>query len=141
MDKKILIVEDDAQIRLLLKRILNNFTDHNVQIFTGKNGREGLEIAKSEKPDIMLVDVMMPIMDGLELCENIKTNPQLQHIYTIILTAKGQDYDIAKGKKAGANEYIIKPFSPDSIIARVENILNVGLERETIKLETPIILN
>lgn len=131
MDKKILVVEDEAQIRLLLKRALRCFEENDVGLFFGKHGAEGLRIAKEEKPDIMLIDVMMPGMDGVELCKKVKTDPELKDTHVIFITAKGEDFDKEAGIKAGGDQYITKPFSPDDVIEKVENILHIGLDENS----------
>lgn len=121
MPKKILVVDDEIHIVQIVKFNLEKKGGYIV--ITGKNGAEGLEKAISEKPDLILSDVMMPKMTGFEFCEEVKKNASIKHIPFIILTAKGQEGDIKKGNSIGADSYITKPFSPKALIAKVNEIL------------------
>jgi len=125
MSKKILIAEDEPLICLLLKRTLLCFTDIGVSIFVANNGEEALKIAREEIPDLIILDIMMPKMNGFEVCEKIKDDPLLKHIYVIFMTAKGQNVDRKTGEKAGCNDYITKPVDPDELVKKVSTILDV----------------
>jgi len=127
MDKKILIVDDEVHIRALLERALEDLEDEGIELLTAENGEEGLELAIEEKPDLMFLDIMMPKMNGYEVCEKIKQNPDLKDIYIIILTAKGQTIDRVKANEVQANEYLTKPFNPDMILQKATKILNIEL--------------
>ena len=87
------------------------------------NGAEAVEKAKEEVPDLILMDVRMPKMTGYEACEAIKKDEQVKHIPVVFLSAKGQESEVSTGLEVGAVEYILKPFSPDQLIARVKELL------------------
>ncbi len=127
MGKSILIVDDEAHIRMLLEQTLEDFEDEDVEILTAENGRKGLDAIKSEKPDLVFLDVMMPEMNGFEVCEEVKQNLNMDEVYIVMLTAKGQEFDREKGKQVGANEYMTKPFDPDAIVATASKVLGVDV--------------
>lgn len=119
--KKILVVDDQPTIRELVEATLRG---EKYQIFQEASGEAAVETAKSEKPDLIILDVMMPDgMDGLETTRTIRSNETTKKSIIILLSAKGQDEDIEKGKKAGADDYFAKPFSPLDLINKVEEIL------------------
>ena len=117
MNKKILIIDDDAHIRLLLKRSLRHLEDSGVDLLFAEDGKEGVEIAKREKPDLVFLDICLPELNGFEVFEMIRHDPRLQKTDIIFLTAKGQEYDKEIGSKVGADDYITKPFDTDVILA------------------------
>ncbi len=117
---KILIAEDERDIRDLITFTLR-FAGH--EVIATANGEEALQSALQEIPDLILLDVRMPRMSGYEACEQIKSNTSTQHIPVIFLSAKGQESEVQTGLKAGATEYILKPFSPDQLAERVRVIL------------------
>jgi CheY-like chemotaxis protein len=125
MGKKILIVDDEVHIRTLLQQALEDLEDVGVELLSARDGEEGLQYARDEKPDLMFLDVMMPRKNGYEVCETIKQDPTLQNIYIILLTAKGQAADKVRGEAVKANEYITKPFNPDEILQKARDILHV----------------
>ncbi len=125
MSQKVLIVDDEVHIRALLERALEDLEDEGVELLAAEDGEEGLELAREEKPDLMFLDIMMPKMNGYEVCEKIKQDPELKDIYIIILTAKGQVADRAKAENVQANEYLTKPFNPDTILEKASEILQV----------------
>jgi len=127
MNKKILIVDDEVHIRALLEQALEDLEDEGVEIFLAPEGEEGLRVAREEKPDLMFLDIMMPKKNGYEVCEEIKGDPELKDIYIIMLTAKGQAADRARGEEVKANEYITKPFNPDEILQKASDILDVQI--------------
>ena len=127
MSKKILIVDDEVHIRALLEQALEDLEDAGVELLSARDGEEGLLYAREEKPDLMLLDVMMPEKDGYEVCETIKQDPDLKDICIIMLTAKGQATDKVRGEEVQANEYITKPFNPDEILQKASAILNVPI--------------
>lgn len=124
--KTILIVDDEPYIRSLLEETLEEIGDKGVDIFIAENGEKGLELALAHKPNLIFLDVMMPKMNGYEMCEAVKIKNKMESTYIIMLTAKGQEIDRKKGIDVGANEYITKPFDPDEIIVKANKIL--GLE-------------
>jgi DNA-binding response OmpR family regulator len=125
MSKKVLIVDDESHIRLLLEQTLEDFEDAGVEILTAMNGREALELIKTEKPDLVYLDVMMPEMNGYEVCYTVKNEPEFKNVYIIMLTAKGQEVDKKKGVEAAADLYLTKPFDPDVIIEKTAEILGI----------------
>jgi DNA-binding response OmpR family regulator len=126
MSKKILIVDDEPHIRALLEQTLEDLEDHGIELLTASNGQEAWEIAQAERPDLIILDVMMPRMSGYQVCELIKSEPALNDVYIIMLTAKGQAIDRQKGEQVGADEYVTKPFDPDYLIERAETLLGVN---------------
>lgn len=125
MSKKILIVDDEPHIRALLEQTLEDFEDNDVEIFTAKDGREGLELIKDEHPNLVFLDVMMPKMNGFDVCQAVKHELNLQDVYIIMLTAKGQEFDKKKGLESGADTYMTKPFDPDEIIEKASAVLGI----------------
>lgn len=115
--KKVLIVEDHMDIRKLLHMTME-FEDF--EIHEAANGDIGLEMARALSPDVVLLDVMMPgTLSGLEVCRCIKSNPALKHTKVIVLTARGQAQDRRDGLKAGADAYLVKPFSTLQVLETV----------------------
>jgi len=125
--KKVLIVDDEVHIRALLEQALEELEDdYDVEILSASNGEEGLQIIQQEKPDLVFLDVMMPKMNGYDVCRAVKSNPELAEVKVILLTAKGQEVDKKQGLEAGALKYITKPFDPDEIFEEAKKLL--GLE-------------
>ncbi|MDQ7786281.1 MAG: response regulator [Thermodesulfovibrionales bacterium] len=124
--QKILIVDDDPLIRLLLEEILTDFNAKGIQISTADNGLTALELIKREEPDIIFLDVMLPQMDGFEVCSIIKNDLSLKHLYIIMLTAKGQEIDKKKAHEYGADYYITKPFTIQDVIRKVSEVLGAS---------------
>jgi CheY-like chemotaxis protein len=115
---KILIVDDEVHIRMLLVQALEELEDaHGVSILTASNGAEGLELIRSERPDLVFLDIMMPRMNGYEVCEAVTRDPGLAKVRIILLTAKGQETDRRQGLESGAGQYMTKPFDPDEVVA------------------------
>ena len=117
---KILIAEDERDIRDLITFTLR-FAGH--EVIATANGEEALQTALQEIPDLILLDVRMPRMSGYEVCEQVKANENTQHIPVVFLSAKGQESEVQAGLKVGAEEYILKPFSPDQLADRIRVIL------------------
>lgn len=117
---KVLVVDDEEYIQ----HILNfSFGAEGYEVITAADGEEGIKIAKTEKPDIIVLDIMMPKMDGYEACKKLKADPSTKAIPVILLTAKGREVDRKLGSQAGADDYVVKPFSPGRLIERVEGIM------------------
>jgi DNA-binding response OmpR family regulator len=124
MTHRILIVEDQADIRKLIRMTLE-FGDF--ELHEAADGESGLNLARAVRPHVMLLDVMMPgLLDGYQVCRHIKQDPQLKGIQVIMLTARGQATDVAAGEDAGADAYLVKPFSPLELIDRVEAMVSPG---------------
>jgi DNA-binding response OmpR family regulator len=124
VDKKILIVDDESHIRMLIEQTLEDLEDEGVELLFAENGREALELIESERPNLVFLDVMMPEMNGMEVCFKVKKELSLDGVYIILLTAKGQEVDRQKGLEMGANKYMTKPFDPDEMLEIAEEILN-----------------
>lgn len=118
--ESILAVEDDEDILELLKY---NLTKEGYQITAVTSGEEGLQLARSTVPDLILLDLMLPEMDGLEVCRRLKIDSKTRHIPIIMLTAKGEETDVVTGLELGADDYITKPFSTRVLLARVRTVL------------------
>lgn len=119
-DIKILLVDDDADI---LEIVGFNLEAENYQVFTAKNGKEALTIAKKEIPNLVILDVMMPEMDGIETCENMRKLPGLNSTIITFLTARGEDYSQVAGFDVGADDYITKPIKPKLLVSKVKALL------------------
>lgn len=129
--KRLLIVEDQVDIRKLI-RMTMNFTGY--ELHEADNGDAGYAMAIKVRPHVMLLDIMMPgSMDGLQVCEKLKSDPQTADTRIILLTARGQQSDIDAGLKAGANSYLIKPFSPLELMDLVDRFMDdVNTDAEVI---------
>ncbi len=125
MAQKILIVDDEAHIRMLIEQTLEDLEDEGVEFFTAENGEIALEIIQSEKPNLVFLDVMMPKMNGMEVCRKVKQELGLQDVFIILLTAKGQELDRLKGQEVGANVYMTKPFDPEALLTKAKEVLNL----------------
>jgi CheY-like chemotaxis protein len=121
-NKKILIVDDESSLRTLLKAVLDSEPGYDLQ--EASNGDEALELITQSKPDLIILDVMMPGQSGFEVCEKIKRNSQLKDIIVLILTAKGQKTDQEWASSVGADCFLSKPFSPLELIDLIENLLS-----------------
>ena len=126
MTKRVLIVDDENFIRLLLRRTLEEFEFEGVEILQAEDGVEGLESARSVRPDLMFLDLMMPGMDGVEVCTAIKSDPELAKIHVVILTAKGQLPTFPPD--AGPDAALTKPFDPDQIVELAQQVLGIDLD-------------
>ncbi len=120
--KKILIADDNENIRDALSYLLE---DEGYILNMAKDGNDTLKKVREFHPDILFLDIMMPEINGYEVCRIIKNDPVLKKTYIIMLTAKGQVAEQERGKEVGADEYIVKPFSPMEILSKIKNILDV----------------
>jgi len=125
--KKILIVEDESDIAQLVKMYLDKEGYHTA---VAKTGMEGLKSLSSERPDLLILDLMLPEMDGLELCKKIRSKPETALLPIIMLTAKSEESDTIVGLELGADDYVTKPFSPKSLLARVKALFR-RLDRQS----------
>ncbi|MDR2214140.1 MAG: response regulator [Pseudomonadales bacterium] len=122
--KKIVIVEDEPDI---LEVLSYNLKREGYKVQSASDGVNALALVRRELPDLVLLDLMLPGMDGIELCGTLKKDPQTQHCLIIMVTAKGEESDIVLGLGVGADDYIAKPFSPRELVARVKAVLRRGL--------------
>jgi len=119
-ERKILIIEDDKDIVEMLDY---NLKEEGYETISALNGEQGISLAGKERPDLIILDIMLPIMDGFEVCRTLKNDDRVAHIPIIILSAKSQETDKVVGLELGADDYITKPFSPRELIARTRAIL------------------
>lgn len=126
MAKKVLIVDDEAHIRLLMEQTLEDLEEEGVELLTAVDGQEGLEMIKSERPELVFLDIMMPRMNGFDVCQVVKQELKLDDVYIIMLTAKGQEFDKKRGLDVGADSYMTKPFDPDELLEKSEQILGLA---------------
>ena len=120
MKEKILIVEDDKDMRRLVEY---NLAKNQYRTILAVDGEQALTLAQKESPDLILLDIMLPTMDGLEVCRVLKKDPKTSSIPILMLTAKAEEVDKVVGLEMGADDYVTKPFSPRELIARVGSIL------------------
>jgi len=125
MEHKLLIVDDEAHIRMLLEQTLEELEDVGVEFFTAENGEEALAIIQEEKPQLVFLDVMMPKMNGMEVCRRVKKELSLENVFIVLLTAKGQEMDRQRGQEVGADLYMTKPFDPETILAKAKEVLGL----------------
>jgi two-component system, OmpR family, alkaline phosphatase synthesis response regulator PhoP len=119
--KKILIVDDEPNIVMALEY---TFKKQNFEVFIARDGQEALDILKNQLPDIIILDVMMPNVDGYATIEQIKADEKLNHCKIIFLSAKNKEKDIEKGLMLGANAYVTKPFSLKKLTEQINELLN-----------------
>ncbi|MGB5358861.1 response regulator transcription factor [Eudoraea sp.] len=125
MGQKLLIVDDEAHIRMLIEQTLEDLEDEGVELLFAENGEEALNLIQKEEPNLVFLDVMMPKMNGMEVCHKVKKELKLSQVYIILLTAKGQEVDRQKGLDMGADRYMTKPFDPDEMLSIAEEILKM----------------
>jgi DNA-binding response OmpR family regulator len=118
---KILVVDDEINITQILEFSLGA---EGYEVLTARNGEEAIDKARREQPDLIVLDIMMPKIDGYEACRILKSNPLTKAIPVVLLTAKGRDIDKRLGYEVGATDYIIKPFSPNKLIDRIHELLS-----------------
>ncbi|MGC9504112.1 response regulator [Baaleninema sp.] len=128
MEPKVLIVDDEPNIRILLEQALEDLEDEGIDLLTAQNGLEALEIIKEEKPQLVFLDVMMPKKNGFEVCQIVKKEWNFSETYIILLTAKGQEFDKNQGIEAGADLYMTKPFRPKEVLQKSLEILGLELD-------------
>lgn len=120
MSARILVVDDDTTIVRLLRM---NLELEGYEVVSATNGREALEAIAQHDPDLVLCDVMMPIMDGLEVVSRLKRNPATAALPIVLLSAKAQDVDIRHGENVGADAYVTKPFDPEDLLSTIDRML------------------
>ena len=125
MEQKILIVDDEPHLRMLIEQTLEELEDEGVEFLTAENGEIALEIIQQELPQLVFLDVMMPKMNGMDVCKKVKKELGLTNVYIALLTAKGQELDRQKGQEVGADVYMTKPFDPEVILRKAREILGL----------------
>jgi DNA-binding response OmpR family regulator len=125
MSQKILIVDDEDHLRMLIEQTLEDLEDEGVELLTATNGEEALNLIIDEKPNLVFLDVMMPKMNGIEVCRKVKQELKINDVFIIILTAKGQELDKKKGKDVEADIYMTKPFDPDELLDKAREVLSL----------------
>lgn len=118
--KKILVIDDEPNI---VQTLQDRLEMNEYRVFTAHNGREGLDKFEREKPDVILLDVIMPVMDGLEMLETLRKRPDGQDVSIIMLTARSQTQDIARANACGIDDYIVKPFDLSELLAKIESVV------------------
>jgi DNA-binding response OmpR family regulator len=119
---KILTVDDSKTIRMIVKKA---FSPYDCELFEGENGREGLAIASKEKPDLIILDITMPVMTGIEMLARLKAEKDLENIPVIMLTAESGKDNVMKIVKMGVRDYVVKPFKGDQLLDRAKAILQL----------------
>ena len=128
--KKIIVVEDEPD---LVDVVTYNLQREGYLVLTAQRGDEGLNLIRSERPDLVLLDLMLPGMDGLSICRQMKSDSSLSEIPIIIASAKGEESDVVIGLEMGADDYLAKPFSPRELLARIKAVLRRGAPRDVIR--------
>ncbi len=124
---KILTVDDSKTIRMIVKKA---FRPYDCEMFEGENGIEGLAVASKEKPDLIVLDITMPVMNGVEMLEKLKSEPSLKDIPVIMLTAESGQDNVMNIVKMGVKDYMVKPFKGEQLIERVEKIFKLEPKKE-----------
>ena len=124
MTKKILIADDEQPLRLLVRATLEDESgEERYEIIEAADGNEALEMARRERPELILLDIAMPGLTGLEVCKMLKNDPATSDLMIVMLTAKGQQSDREQGLAAGADDYFAKPFSPLELLQLVDRVM------------------
>jgi CheY-like chemotaxis protein len=125
MNHRILIVDDERRTLLLMERTLRDLQDEHkdVEILTATNGEEALEIIMTDRPALVYLDLMMPRVNGIDVCKTVKGDPEARNTYIVMLTAMGQEVDRQRAQDAGADLYVTKPFDPDAMLGIARDVL------------------
>ena len=123
--RTILIVDDEAHLRTLIQQTLEELEDEGVELLTATNGEEALATIEAVRPQLVLLDVMMPKLSGFDVCTRAKKTLGLIDVYIVLLTAKGQEFDRQRGVDAGADLYMTKPFDPDALLQKARDVLGM----------------
>ncbi len=122
---KILVVDDEPFLRQLLMLTLGEFEDEGVELLNAANGQDALNLIKKECPSLVFMDIMMPEMNGIEVCNEVKNGLGMHDTYIVLLSAKGEELDKEKGREAGADHYMTKPFNTVDVLAKAREILEI----------------
>ena len=126
---KILIADDEPNMRVLMRETFEELEEKGVELLVTGNGKDALEIIKTEKPELAFLDAMMPGMSGFEVCNMVKNVLGMKGIYIFMLTAKAQEIDKQEGQNAGADIYMTKPFDPEELLEKVVEVLGIDMEK------------
>lgn len=118
--QRILLVDDEPDI---LEFLSYNLKKNGYEVFTASNGEEGIKLARLKKPDLIILDVMMPVMDGMEACDQLRSMDDIGHPIIVFLTARSEDYSQISGLEAGADDYIPKPIKPKLFVSKIKSLL------------------
>ena len=121
---KILVVDDDAAICSLAGACIRHALGEHYQVSYARNGKKALEAVKKDRPDLVLLDILMPVMDGFEVCRRLKSSPDTRDIPIVFLTALGEEKDIERGLALGGDSYVIKPFNSVTLAAQISDLLS-----------------
>ena len=124
---KIAIIEDESHIRALLEQTLEDL-EGDFEVLTAANGADGLQLIQREQPQVVFLDIMMPRLNGYDVCAAVRTDPALAHTVIVMLTAKGQDADRVRGLEVGADYFVTKPFDPDEVLDLARQIIAQELQ-------------
>ncbi len=127
MSRKILIVDDEVNMRRLLQETLEEFEDKGVEVHVAENGIDAIESIRTDKPDLVILDVMMPGMDGFCVCNTIKNELGMKEVYVLMLSADGQEINKQRSKDVGTDGFMTKPFDPDEITEKVAEIFDIEI--------------
>ncbi len=122
MTKKVLIADDEPNIVISLEFLLRR---EGFEVLVAVDGEEALAKARAEKPDLVLLDVMMPKMNGFDVCQALRADPELAGMRVLMLTAKGRDTEVSKGLGLGADAYVTKPFSTKELVTQIRSLLEI----------------
>jgi len=125
--ERIVVIEDEADI---LEVLQYNLTREGYRVASSRDGEEGLQRVRDENPDLVLLDLMLPGLDGIEICRRLKADPTTSAIPIVMVTAKGEESDVVLGLQMGADDYVAKPFSPRELMARIKAVLRRGQLKE-----------
>ena len=118
--KRVLIAEDEASIVLSLEFLL---AAAGYEVFIARNGTEAIALAEKHRPDVLILDIMLPVVNGFEVCSRLRANPELSELRILVLTARGREHEIARGLALGANAYVTKPFGTRELMKVVKELL------------------
>jgi two-component system phosphate regulon response regulator PhoB len=128
MNQLVVVIEDEEDIRELIRY---NLDKEGYRVLTANSGEEGLEIVINSMPDLVVLDLMLPGIDGLQVCRQLKAEPKTKNIPVVMVTARGEEPDVVSGLELGAEDYVSKPFSPRVLVARVRTVLRRSQSGET----------
>lgn len=123
MAKRVLIADDEPNIVAALEFLLER---NGYEVHVARNGEEALKLIEQHRPDLLLLDVMMPLRSGYDVCQRVREREDWRHIKIVMLSAKGRDVEVNKGMSLGADEYITKPFSTSELVARINALLGAN---------------